>query len=149
MNVYDRDAAERDRNRKAAAILSVWFHFRAAVTKLTSSYNCHPVGKEEPAVLTEDDDTLLTIECQRGTAPDGLSVMMVTITAAVDKGEFVIKGAVERWTLHLPGIPRKTESLKVLTFRLHSEERALCLGEETLTPFDAAERLMTSAFPLK
>lgn len=140
MDIFDQE----DIGSQFRGILLAWSSFKSAAAKLIDKYNqISPIGKLHPADIQHSSDTSMVIVCDRGQCPSkSYSALVIQIEAdMVSTGQFSIDGKIEEWCKSPAGtVSAKKE--KSMTFVLEGNHKLLRLGEEKLTPPEAASKLL-------
>jgi hypothetical protein len=146
MDMFEREATERDESLQLLGILSAWGAFKAVVLQLIGSYrNVSTEGQRYGAEIEEPTDQSIVIVCPRGPSPkEPLSSLMITIRAEiVRQGKFAIDCKIEQWRkTRGPAVLPHTEWKKSMVFVLDGDHASLTFAKETLTPAKAAEKLL-------
>jgi hypothetical protein len=151
MDIFERDAAEQEQEQRLGAILGVWATFRVGLSELIDSYNHSPDGEIHPAKMTRPSDESLIIDCPRGAHPKQfLKLLTIIVRAELVRGRLRIACEIECWsTSVLPTNMPLKESGKRMSFDLDGDGESLLLGTNEMTPYEAAEFLLATAFRKK
>lgn len=143
MNVFEQDAE----SLTADGFIAVWVSFKCAIADLLDSYNAGPRGEVNPAEICEDQDRLIVFKCSKGDTRDTpFSRLMVSVRAARKDRELTIDCTIQNWTQRIGGkIHPTVENEKKIRFSLGPDGKSLRFRSETLTPYEAAEKLTETA----
>ena len=148
MNRFEREGTEQAEVARTWGVVSAWKKFCLGFELCVDSYNKTPDGEIHPAKLSEESDKTMLVECPRGKHPhDLLRLLIVTVRATLQGDKFRIDCAIEKWSKSkLPtNMPAVRESLTKKSFALHSDNETLMLGDQMLSPSEAAEDLLGEA----
>ncbi|MGH9598387.1 MAG: hypothetical protein ACRD27_00875, partial [Terracidiphilus sp.] len=112
MNIFERDALEKDEQRRTQGILAVWGSFEGSMLELLDSYNnAHPDAQRYgPGEVAKKTSTALLIVCPRGSHPkENSSSLMITVRAQLLQRRFRIECKIERWTKRMQNLPPQTD----------------------------------------
>jgi hypothetical protein len=146
MNIFEREAMERDESLQLQGILSAWGSFKTAVLQLIDSYKTLiPEGQHYGAAVEEPDERSIVIICPRGPSPKArLSSLAITIRAGmVSQDRFAIDCRIEQWRKALVASAAPcTEWKKSMIFVLDGDHTSLMFANEKFTPAQAANKLL-------
>jgi len=147
MDRFEEDADQQEQERTLREILSVWASFRISLSELIDSYNNGPDGQNHPAKMTSPSDESLVIDCPQGAHPkQRLKLLAITVRAELIRGRLQIGCTIEKWARSvLPTNMPTRESTRKMRFELHEDGQSLLYAREQLTPYEAAEILLTTA----
>jgi hypothetical protein len=149
MNIFEKDAVERDESRQMQGILLAWGSFRQTVLQLIESYRqVSPEGRLYGADIEEPSERSIVIVCPRGGHPkEEFSALMITIRAEmVRRDKFAIECKIEQWRKRsAPGAPPHTDRTKSMNFVLGTDHASLVFSGEEFTPSEAANKLLETA----
>jgi hypothetical protein len=149
MNIFEREAEERDDSLQWKGILSAWGSFKTVVFQLIDSYKTLiPEGQLYGAEIEEPDERSIVIVCPRGASPHGnFSSLVITIRAKMATQEkFAISCHIEQWRkARVASASAYTEWEKPMTFVLDGDHTSLIFANEKFTPTQAANKLLETS----
>ncbi len=147
MNIFERDAEDKNGQTRANGMISTWVCFVKAAETLLDDYNHkHPKGNRYPAEIKQKTENSLVVECALGQSEkDPFSRTMVTATARMEQPKLTINCSIQRWRRGLPQTPPSMESTKNMQFVLDEDNVSLDIDGEKIAPFTAAEKLLAAA----
>ena len=146
MNIFEREAMERDEFLQLQGVLSAWGSFKTVVLQLIESYRaCTLDGQRYGAAIDEPNERCIVITCPRGASPKApLNSLFIGIRAEmVSQDKFAIDGQIEQWhKAPVAGTAPHAEGKKRMIFLLDGDHTSLIYANEKFTPAQAAEKLL-------